>query len=94
MEIGEPCLRLGTKNQIPVLPPEGHNGCVQRVMRENQSLALLCRQTIFDQCEICVLVAAVDLVAHNRMTEVRKVNAELVFATRARRDSQQGEWFS
>jgi hypothetical protein len=66
---------------------------MQRVVFKNQCGALRIRQTTLDQGQIQILVAAVEFVADNRMANVRKVDAYLMFAAGARFDAEQSEIF-
>ncbi len=61
------------------------------VVFKNQPGALLLRQPVLDQGEIQILVATVKFVADNRMTKVRKVDADLMFAAGAGFEAEQGE---
>jgi len=49
-------------------------------MFKNQNRALLRGQPVFDQCEVQILIATVKLVSHDRMSEKRKMNPDLMFA--------------
>jgi hypothetical protein len=55
-------------------------------MRQNEPGALLRRQAIFDQRQIQILVAAVEFVPDEGMTEVGEVEADLMFAAGAGND--------
>ena len=64
---------------------------MKRMVGEQQPRALRGRQPILHQSQIQVLVAAVDFVPHDRMPQVRKVNADLMLAPGAWNDAEQGE---
>lgn len=58
---------------------------------QNQFHPLLVCQSPFHQCEIQVHITAINLVTHDGMTDVREVDADLVFATRARQKAEERE---
>ncbi len=60
---------------------------------KNQGCALRFRQTIFNQRQIQILVAAVKFIADDGVANVREVDADLMLAAGARNDSQQREIF-
>ena len=64
----------------PVLPRECDVGGVQCVMGQNQPRLLLGCEPVFDQREITILIPAVNLVADDGMSEMGKMNADLVLA--------------
>ena len=64
-------------------PGEPDGAGVQSVIRQNEPGALLRRQAIFDQRQIQILIAAVELVADEGMAEVGEVDADLMFAAGA-----------
>ena len=64
---------------------------MEGVVFKNQPGALLIRQPILNQGEIQILVATVKLVADNWMTQMRKVDADLMFAAGKRFEAEQGE---
>ena len=90
-EIREP--RLGGAGECPglIAPGETHGAGVQGVIFKNETGALLPGQAVLDQREIQILVTTIDFVAHDRMAEVREVDADLMFAAGARPDAEEGE---
>ena len=60
-------------------------------MRQNEPGALLIGETIFDQRQIQIFVAAVNFVADNGMAEVGEVDADLVFAAGAWDEAEEAE---
>ena len=64
---------------------------MQCVVFKNQPAALFRRQAVLNKRQIQVLVTAVKFVADDRMAEMRKVDADLMFATGARFYAEQGE---
>ena len=69
--------------------PDG-NG-VERVVLKNQPGPLRFGQALFHQGEIQIFIAAVKLVADDRMTEMREMDAKLVLATGKRLEPDQSE---
>jgi hypothetical protein len=65
---------------------------VESMIFKNQPRALLIGQAILNECQIQILVTAVKFVADDRMADVRKVNADLMFASGARNNLQQGKF--
>ena len=88
---GELRPRFTAKFARRLAPDEAHGPGVQGVVFQHQPVALLLRETLLDQREIEILIAPVDLVADNRMPEVRQMDADLMLATRARQNPQQGK---
>jgi hypothetical protein len=60
-------------------PGETDGAGMEGLMVKDEPGALLVRQADLDEREIQVLVAAVKLVADNRMAKVREVDADLMF---------------
>ena len=79
----EPRLGVAGKFPGPAPPDESQGAGVQRLMRQNEPGTLLIGQAVFDQRQIQVLVAAIELVADDGVAEVGKVEADLMFATGA-----------
>jgi len=70
---------------------EPHRTGVEGVILKDQAGTLLRRQAVFDERQIQILVAAVELVADDGMAEVREVDADLVFAPGAGFYPEQGK---
>ena len=87
----KPPLRFAPKLHRLAPPLKLQRARVQRVIRQNQLHPLLVRQPPLHQCEIQIRIAAVNLVAHDGMTDVREMNTNLMFATRARKQTEQRE---
>src|SRR5436190_21609190 len=68
--------------ELPVLPAPGKRDRlrVKRMIRQEQRGALLIAQAAFHEVQVTLLIAAVKLVAHNGMAEVREVDADLMLA--------------
>jgi hypothetical protein len=64
---------------------------MQRVMRKDQAAALLLRKPILYQSQVQILVASVQFIADDRVSDVRQVNANLVLAASPRPHAQQRE---
>jgi hypothetical protein len=64
---------------------------MQGVVFKNKPGALGAGQTVFNERQIQILVAAVKFVTDNGMADMREVDADLMFAAGARQDSQQGK---
>ena len=62
---------------------------VQGVIRQDEFFPLCVGQPAFDEGEIQIHVAAINLVADDRMTEVREVDADLMFAAGVRTNTEQ-----
>src|SRR6478736_7292657 len=90
-EVCEPRLGFAPKLHRLAAPSEAHGTRVQSVIRQNQLRSLLIRQTAFDQCQIECLIPAVNLVAHDGMTQVREMEADLMLAPGTREEPEQGE---
>ena len=75
----------------PAAPDKAHGTGMQGLIGQNEPRLLLRRQAILHQRQIQVLVAAVQLVADNRMAEVSKVDADLVFAAGMGNEAEQGK---
>src|SRR5690349_3675561 len=58
---------------------------------QNQSNPLLVGQPPLDERQIQILVTSVNLVANDRMADVRKVDPDLMFTAGARPNTQPGE---
>ncbi len=69
------------------LQPSG----VQGVVRQDEPGALRVGEPVFHERQIEVFVAAIYLIAHNRIAEVREVDADLVFAAGQRAEAEQGK---
>ena len=91
LKLSNPGRQLGVKDRLPAAPLEAHLARVQRVVRQDQPPPLLRRQTVLHQRQIQILVASIQLVAHDRMPDVRQVNPDLVLAPRLRPHEQEGE---
>jgi len=90
-ELSEPLLLLAAKNDTLAAPIETYLTRVQGVIRQYQFGSLLLAQPPFHQREIKVFVAAVKFVAYDGMSDMREVNADLMFATGARNHTEQRE---
>jgi len=64
---------------------------MQGLVGKNEPGTLLVRQTVLNQSQIQVLVASIQLVAYDRVPQVRQVNANLMFSSRIRSNTQQRE---
>ena len=64
---------------------------VESMVSEAQSLALLVAQLADNEVEIHLLIRTVDLVAHDRMSEMAHVDSDLVLPARSREDFHVGE---
>src|SRR6266404_5992914 len=89
VEIRKHSLSFGCESRLPALPHESNNTGMQGVVRKDEPGALLIRQPIFHQRHIQVFVAAIELVAYNRMTEVGKMNADFMLPTSVRDHAKQ-----
>src|ERR1035437_223927 len=89
--VGEPLLGLGMKDLRLATPEEPDFARVQSVVAQDQPLPLLGRQTVLDQGQVQILVTSIELVAYDRVPEVRQVNAYLVLASRLRPHQHQRE---
>lgn len=76
---------------LPTFPHKPDRTRMQRVVRQDELRSLLVGQPILNQRQVQILVASVNLVADDRMTEMRKVDANLVFSSGAGHDAEQGE---
>src|SRR4051794_26588405 len=63
---------------------EGYPRRVERMSRQEKLLSQLIGPTRFDELQIKLFVRSVDFVAHDRMTEVREVNTDLMGSPRPR----------
>ena len=61
------------------------------VILKNQPGALRSGEPTFDKRQITIFVPTVELVADNGMSEVREVDADLMFATSAGEEAQKGK---
>ena len=93
-KIQEPRLRLHLETAFRTAPVEGDRLGVKGVIRKNEKGALGFGETAFDQGEIALLVAAVELIADNRMAVVGKMDADLMLPTVHRMDGKEGEFAS
>ena len=64
---------------------------MERVVFKNQSGTLPSSKALLNEREIQIHVATIEFVAHDRMAEVREVDADLMLAARARPDAEEGE---
>lgn len=78
---------------MPVSPVPGKRERlrVKGVIRQEQRGALLIAQAAFHEVQVMVLIAAVELVAHDGMAEVREVDANLVLASGERVNGEKRE---
>ena len=90
-KIGKPRLGGAGKFQRPAAPGETDGAGVQGVIRQNEPGALCGGQTILDERQIQILVAAVEFVADDGMAKVGEVDADLVLATGAGDEAKQGK---
>ena len=90
-EFSKPSFRFARKLRRPSAPGESDRAGVQSVMGQNELNFLLRGQPVFHQRQIQILVATVNFVAHDGVAEMREVDADLMFATSARDNSQQGK---
>ena len=88
-KLREPTLRFATELHRPAPPLESQRARVQRMIPQDQLRPLFVRQSPFHQRQIQIHVAAVNLVAHDGMPDMREVDADLVFATRARKKAEE-----
>src|SRR5438093_502644 len=88
-KLRELALGLSLKLPLDVAPEITHETGVQRLVRQNQSPALLLRKPALGEIQVKVLVAAVEFVADDRMARMRQVDSYLVLAPGARRHQQQ-----
>src|SRR5947207_9305690 len=88
-EFNEPVFRLGLIGPILVTPYEPDSARVKRLVRQNQSPALLLGLPALREVQIKVFVATVKFVSHDGMADVGEVDANLVLAPGARQDAQQ-----
>jgi len=67
---------------------------MERVVFKNQARVVGIGQAVLRKRQIAVFVAAVKLVADNRMANVREMYPDLMFAARVRNDPKQreGQW--
>ena len=65
---------------------------MQSVVRQNEPGALVIGQPVFHEREIEIGIAAIDLIAHDGMAEVREVQADLMFAAGERANAKEREW--
>ena len=79
-EFRKPSFRAGLKNLLFPAPIKPQLCCVERVVGEEEFLALGVGQAPLHEVEVERFVAAVKLVAHNGMAQMRQVNANLMFA--------------
>lgn len=63
---------------------------MQRLVGQNEPGPLLRRQAVFNERQVQVFVAAIQLVANNRVAEMGEVKADLVLAAGVRSYSQEG----
>jgi hypothetical protein len=61
------------------------------LVRQNQLPPLLRYQPVLNQRQIEILITSVKLITHDRMTYMGQMNADLVFATGTRRDTEKRE---
>ena len=64
---------------------------MKRVVLKNQASALFIGQSVLDERQIHILVAAVKFVADDGVADMREVDADLVLATGARQNPKQGK---
>src|SRR5882724_858440 len=88
-EFDEPVFRFGLISPILVAPIEPDSARVERLVRQNQSPALLLGLPALREVQVKVFVAAIKFVADDRMADVGEVDANLMLAPGARRDAQQ-----
>jgi len=87
----KPLFWLSAVNTLCALPLETDFTGVQGLAAEDEAVALLVGEAALYQGEVEGLVAAVDFVADDGMTEVREVDTDLVFATGQQLHFEQGE---
>jgi hypothetical protein len=87
----EPGLGGALNFKRPAAPEKPQRPGVQGVIFKNQPRALQIGQAAFDKGQITILLAAVNLVADDRMAEMRQVNAELVLASGAGDEAEKAE---
>jgi hypothetical protein len=87
--VGEPRLGFNAKDPLLAAPLESNFARVQGMVRQDQPPPLFRRQTVLHERQIQVLVAPIQLVAHNRMPEVRQMNPYLVLAPGVRPHEQE-----
>ena len=61
---------------------------MERLVLKNQDGSLFRGQAVLDERQIHILIAAIKLVADDRMADVREMDADLVFATGMRTQAQ------
>lgn len=64
---------------------------MKRVKGQNEFHALCIGQAVFHECQIAIFVMPVEFVADDRVTDVREVNPDLMFATGVRANLQQSK---
>jgi len=86
--------RFGRAEKLhgPAAPNETNGAGVQGVMRQNEPGALFPGQAIFDQCQIQILVAAVNFIADDGVAKMGEMNADLMFAAGAGNYPQERKW--
>src|SRR5450756_101019 len=91
-EFAEP--RLGWCLEIIILPAprEAQPSGVQGMVRQNEPLSLLIGQPAFNQGQIQVFIATINLVAHDGMPQMRQVQTDLVLAAGPGGNLQEREW--
>ena len=90
-KIREPGFRSAGEFAQLFAPGETNGAGVERVVFKYQSGTLLISKALLNEREIQILVTTIDFVAHDRMAEVREVDADLMLAARARPDAEEGE---
>lgn len=74
-EIPERKFRRGDIQFFMAAPDERQLSGMERVVIENESGALLFRETILDQRQVQILVPAIYFIPHDRMPEMGEVNS-------------------
>ena len=64
---------------------------MKRMMRQYQLPPLSCCQPVFDQCQVQVLIRAVQFVADDRMSDMGQVNPNLMFSSGVRHNPEECE---
>ena len=90
-KIRKPWFRFAGKFQFRAAPDKPHGAGVECVVFKNQFRMLLRRQAVLDERHIHLLVATVKFVADDGMAEMREMDADLMFATGAGNEAQQGK---
>jgi hypothetical protein len=87
----KPWFRFAGKFPGLAAPGETQGTGMEGVVLKNEPGALFVSETLLDEGEIEILVAAIDFVADDGMAEVGKMDADLMLAAGAGLDAEQGE---